>query len=76
MHQHASTVSRPFHFYRLFLSTKYTGGEDQAFPVFHRSSTPEHYCEHKGKVKTGEVWERGYHHAACECTLDNVPYFL
>ena len=51
-------------------------GKTRPSLFFHQSSTPEHYCEHKRKVKTGEVWERGYHHAACECTLDNVPYFL
>ena len=26
-------------------------------PIFRHFSTPVYYCEHKQKVKTGEVWE-------------------
>ena len=33
----------------------------QAFPVFNfsLSSDSVHYCERKGKIKTGEAWDRG-----------------
>ena len=32
-----------------------TGAEE----TFHQSSDSVHYCERKGKIKTGEAWDQG-----------------
>ena len=60
-HHHSIVPRRP-PFYLPFAFTIIHGSGRQTKNVltFWRYSNSMYYCEHKGKIKTGEAWDRGY----------------